>query len=345
MLVPEADLSVTKDDGMTVAIPGDPVTYTIVASNAGPSNVMDATVADTFPAELNNCTWSCVASLGSSCTAGPAVGNINDTTVDLLVNGTATYTATCDLDLNAVGNLVNTATVTAPGGVTDPVPGNNSVTDTNTINEDVDGDGVDNVIENGAPNNGDGNSDNIPDSTQNTVASLPNAVNGAYFTLVVKGNCSQIDAVTVSTEADLGTDSAFDYPDGLLGFELPCTKATVTVYYHGQAGLLTGLYRKYGPLVPSNADTKTFYTYPGVIFGNANGVPIATFTLFDGVLGDDDSVPNASGRIIDPAGLAQSTVTGPSPPPESIPTLSEWARILLMLAFAALLVLGTRRRA
>ena len=33
----------------------------------------------------------------------------------------------------ATGTLVNTATVAAPGGVTDPNPGNNSATDTDTI--------------------------------------------------------------------------------------------------------------------------------------------------------------------------------------------------------------------
>src|SRR5204863_163906 len=32
----------------------------------------------------------------------------------------------------ATGNLVNTATVTPPAGVTDPTPGNNSATDTDT---------------------------------------------------------------------------------------------------------------------------------------------------------------------------------------------------------------------
>ena len=34
---------------------------------------------------------------------------------------------------DAVGTLVNTATITAPGGVTDPVPGNNSATDTTSL--------------------------------------------------------------------------------------------------------------------------------------------------------------------------------------------------------------------
>jgi uncharacterized repeat protein (TIGR01451 family) len=47
---PTADLAIAKTDGVTAATPGGGVTYTITASNAGPSNVSAATVADTFPA-------------------------------------------------------------------------------------------------------------------------------------------------------------------------------------------------------------------------------------------------------------------------------------------------------
>ncbi len=41
-----ADLSITKDDGVTMATPGGQVTYTITASNAGPDDVTGATVDD-----------------------------------------------------------------------------------------------------------------------------------------------------------------------------------------------------------------------------------------------------------------------------------------------------------
>ena len=36
-LTPQADLAITKTDGVTSAVPGTPDTYTIVVSNAGPS--------------------------------------------------------------------------------------------------------------------------------------------------------------------------------------------------------------------------------------------------------------------------------------------------------------------
>ena len=127
-LVASANLAITKTDGVTTATPGGSVTYTIVASNAGPSNTT-ATVADTFPASLT-CSTTCVGAGGGTCTAGPFAGNINDA-VNLPVGGSVTYTAACTISPSATGSLSNTATVTGVAG--DPVPGNNSATDVDTL--------------------------------------------------------------------------------------------------------------------------------------------------------------------------------------------------------------------
>ncbi|HEY3569843.1 MAG TPA: ExeM/NucH family extracellular endonuclease [Thermoanaerobaculia bacterium] len=129
-LTPNADLSITKTDGVTTATPGGSVTYTITASNAGPSNAPGATVADTFPASLT-CTWTCVGAGGGTCTASGS-GNVNDT-VNLPAGGSVTYTASCNISASATGSLSNTAAVAAPGGVNDPTTGNNSATDTDTL--------------------------------------------------------------------------------------------------------------------------------------------------------------------------------------------------------------------
>lgn len=130
-LTPVADLSITKTDGVTTVNAGGSTTYTITASNAGPSNATGATVADTFPASLT-ATWTCVGAGGGTCTAAGA-GNINDT-VNLPAGGSVTYTASTTISGAASGSLSNTATVSAPGGVGDPNPGNNSSTDVDTIN-------------------------------------------------------------------------------------------------------------------------------------------------------------------------------------------------------------------
>ncbi|MFL6235594.1 MAG: hypothetical protein ACJ76N_20830, partial [Thermoanaerobaculia bacterium] len=129
-LTPQANLGITKTDGVTTATAGGSVTYTITASNAGPSNAPGSSVADTFPASLT-CTWTCVGAGGGTCTASGS-GNLNDT-VNLPAGGSVTYTASCTISSAANGLLTNTATVTAPAGVIDPTPGNNSATDSDTL--------------------------------------------------------------------------------------------------------------------------------------------------------------------------------------------------------------------
>ena len=124
------DLSITKTDGVTSVHPGGSTTYTITASNAGPSDATGATVADTLPAALT-CSWTCSGSGGGTCTAA-GTGNINDT-VNLPNGASVSYVASCSVSGAASGTLSNTATVAEPPGATDPVPGNNSATDTDSI--------------------------------------------------------------------------------------------------------------------------------------------------------------------------------------------------------------------
>ncbi|MBK8067591.1 MAG: DUF11 domain-containing protein [Rhodanobacteraceae bacterium] len=128
-LTPQADLSITKTDGQTAAIPGSGISYTIVASNAGPSSVASATVADTFPASITGVNWTCVGAGGATCPASGS-GNLN-ATVGLPAGGSVSFTATGTINVAATGTLSNTATVTS--AVTDPTPGNNSATDTTTL--------------------------------------------------------------------------------------------------------------------------------------------------------------------------------------------------------------------
>lgn len=126
-----ADLSVTKTDGQTTAVPGQAVTYTIVASNAGPTAVTNATVTDTPPATLTGVAWTCTASAGSSCPASGS-GGINHP-VSLVVGGVATFSLTGAVAPGATGTLANTASIAPPAGVTDASAANNSATDTDTL--------------------------------------------------------------------------------------------------------------------------------------------------------------------------------------------------------------------
>ncbi len=133
-IVASANLGITKTDGVSSATPGGSVTYTIVASNTGPSNAASATVTDTFPSALQNCSWTCSGNSGGTCPASGS-GNIN-ATVGLPAGASTTFTAACQVKASATGSLVNTATVSST--VSDPAPGNNSATDTDTLNPSAD---------------------------------------------------------------------------------------------------------------------------------------------------------------------------------------------------------------
>jgi uncharacterized repeat protein (TIGR01451 family) len=131
-LTPEADLSITKTDGVPTVAPGGGTTYNIVVSNTGPSTAVDATVTDLFPGAITNVDWTAVASGGSSVAQATGTGNIL-TTVTLLPGGTATFTAVAQISPAAIGSLTNTASVSPPAGVTDPDLANNTATDTDTL--------------------------------------------------------------------------------------------------------------------------------------------------------------------------------------------------------------------
>lgn len=126
-----ADLRISKTDGRTSVIAGESNTYTIVASNLGPSNVVGATVTDTFPAIFTGVTWTCVGAAGGTCTAAGS-GNISEE-VNLPAGGSVSFTATGTVSLAATGTLTNTASVTVPPGAIDPATGDNGTADTSTI--------------------------------------------------------------------------------------------------------------------------------------------------------------------------------------------------------------------
>jgi uncharacterized repeat protein (TIGR01451 family) len=127
---PTADLSVSNSDGVSIYPPGGNVTYTIVVTNNGPAPVSGVTVTDNRPAQITSWIWTCVADSGATCTAGPTSPvNFTDS-VSLPVGTKITYTVVASVDIGAVGAMTNAVTVTAPVAVPDPIPGNNTASDT-----------------------------------------------------------------------------------------------------------------------------------------------------------------------------------------------------------------------
>ena len=114
-LTPQADLSITKTDGVSSATPGSPMTYTIVVGNAGPSNVVGATVSDGFPAPFTGDSWTAVATGGATGFTSGGTGTISDT-VSVPAGATITYTVTANISAGATGSLSNTATVASSAG-------------------------------------------------------------------------------------------------------------------------------------------------------------------------------------------------------------------------------------
>src|SRR5262249_35839563 len=114
-VTPQADLSVTIDDGVTTLTPGTLDTYTIVVSNNGHSAVTGATVIDSLPTGVTNALWSTSASSGGATVNGPSSGSGTlVASVDLPVHASLTFTYIGSIDPNATGSLSNTVTVSPP---------------------------------------------------------------------------------------------------------------------------------------------------------------------------------------------------------------------------------------
>ena len=134
-----ADLAVAKTNGATSVSAGGSTTYTITVTNNGPDEVTGATVVDTAPTGLTFGTWTCaITNAGSggivttACGAANGSGNLA-TTVTMKVGAVITYTVPATVAGGASGSIANTATVTAPSGIVDPAPANNSATDTDPV--------------------------------------------------------------------------------------------------------------------------------------------------------------------------------------------------------------------
>lgn len=128
------DLSITKTDNKQKYTVGNQNIYTIIVKNNGNTTIANASVKDAVPSGINasDMTYTALASSGSStAVTGTQSGNINDI-VTLSGGGEITYTVKIYIHPFFTGNLVNTATVTTPSGITDPNTSNNSATDTDT---------------------------------------------------------------------------------------------------------------------------------------------------------------------------------------------------------------------
>jgi uncharacterized repeat protein (TIGR01451 family) len=127
-----SDLSITKTNNASAVVWGTSTSYTITVVNNGPNTVTNATVIDTLPPQLSGATWTCLGSGSGTCASG-GTGNINQN-VTLPVGGQVVFTLTAGVTGGTgTSGLTNVASVTAPSGIVDPYPLNDSAADTDTL--------------------------------------------------------------------------------------------------------------------------------------------------------------------------------------------------------------------
>jgi len=193
-------------------------------------------------------------------------------------------------------------------------------TDTKTVtiavasSEAGDNDGKAASIETGANNNGDGNNDGTVDFLQDNVTSLPNPVTGDKYNTIEVTGCNGLDNVDIFTENRLSSsDSAYDYPLGLLNLTVNCqdsgATANIKIYYDKVYDTSKWVARKFINGKYSNIPNAVFATET---VGETSYTTL-TYQVTDGGALDADGIAN--GVIVDPSGpavLGATTVKAPN---------------------------------
>ena len=118
--LPQADITVSKNDGTSFYIPGGTVTYTIIITNAGPNDANGCKLEDNRPFQVTTWDWTCTTAGGASgCDAYSGSGNILDEGLNIPVGGSITYTVTANLNVAATDYLINYASIILPPGMGD----------------------------------------------------------------------------------------------------------------------------------------------------------------------------------------------------------------------------------
>ncbi|WGQ08608.1 gliding motility-associated C-terminal domain-containing protein [Pedobacter gandavensis] len=109
-------LAIQKTGPATISA-GQQINYTLTISNTGTADALNATIADAIPAGITNVSWTAAADAGGTAAIiGTASGNTNALTFNANIPAGAANVIRVNVQGNvnsaAIGNLVNTATVT-----------------------------------------------------------------------------------------------------------------------------------------------------------------------------------------------------------------------------------------
>ncbi|MDR2013963.1 MAG: DUF11 domain-containing protein [Rhodanobacter sp.] len=120
-VVQPTSISITKTSANTQAIFGQPVTYTVTVTNAGPTSADGTTVSDPIPDGLTTpFNWTCTSSGGATCTASGSDA-LSDVLTSFPSGSQAVYTITATMANTTLATITNIATATPPPRAGEPV--------------------------------------------------------------------------------------------------------------------------------------------------------------------------------------------------------------------------------
>jgi uncharacterized repeat protein (TIGR01451 family) len=301
-----ADLVVTKTGPPSLPT-SSTITYNLSLSNNGPSDALTVSLADTLPAGTTFVSLTQLTGPTFSCTT-PAVGSpgtVTCTLASLPATSGAMFTLVVQALPTLLGGSVVTNTATATTATTDPTPADNTASAVTNI-------------------------------TAITSFSGPSATGSGTVTATFVGGgpaCAFATARLIPVSGDPASPKAMlsgvSFPHGLFTFTtsncVPGSTLNFVITY--PADVERAQYWKYGPT--PGAPTPHWYILPATFSGQ-----VATFSITDGQMGDDDLIAN--GAIVDQGGPGFG-----SPP---VPTLSEWMQLLLAALLLAAGMVALRRR-
>jgi uncharacterized repeat protein (TIGR01451 family) len=132
-VIADADMTITKTDSADPVQAGTDFDYQITITNAGPGTAQNVVLDDPIPAGTTFVSSFYNGGALGSCTQPPAggTGSFHCTYATLMPSQNSIYSITVHVNPAASGTLSNTATVTTTSN--DPVPANNTATETTAI--------------------------------------------------------------------------------------------------------------------------------------------------------------------------------------------------------------------
>jgi uncharacterized repeat protein (TIGR01451 family) len=130
-----ADIALIIDDGAAVVNTGQHHSWSITISNDGVNALAGVVVQSTASAGLDQLSWTCSASAGSSC-ASSGSGNI-DESAQIASGGSVTYVIDAYVRTDAGATVTVAGSAQVPAGYLDASPANDSASDVDAVNFDL----------------------------------------------------------------------------------------------------------------------------------------------------------------------------------------------------------------